>query len=104
MSIDQIVKRLYSKVEHTMVPGPDFAFQFHLTGADGGDFYAKSTDGRVEMAAESLEDYQIKVTLAKQDLMDLLDGKIDAMSLYFQGKVRIEGDIALAMKLANLFR
>jgi sterol carrier protein 2 len=34
-----------------------------------------------------------------QDLMDLMSGSLNAQKAFFQGKLKIKGNMALAMKL-----
>jgi len=37
--------------------------------------------------------------MSDQDLMDLMSGNLNAQKAFFQGKLKIKGNMALAMKL-----
>ena len=38
------------------------------------------------------------------DLVDLVGGKLDGMSAFMTGKLKIEGDMGVAMKLQTILR
>ncbi len=38
------------------------------------------------------------------DLSDLIGGKLDGMTAFMTGKLKIEGDMGVAMKLQNILR
>jgi predicted lipid carrier protein YhbT len=40
--------------------------------------------------------------MAASDYVDLLEGRAEAQELFFDGKLEIDGDINLALKLGNL--
>ncbi len=47
-------------------------------------------------------DCTIKMTFS--DLTDLIGGKIDGMTAFMSGKLKIEGDMGVAMKLQSILR
>jgi putative sterol carrier protein len=47
-------------------------------------------------------DCTIKMSLS--DLVDLVGGKLDGMSAFMTGKLKIEGDMGVAMKLQTILR
>lgn len=42
------------------------------------------------------------ITMADSDLLALMTGKMNPQSAFFQGKLKITGNMGLAMKLQNL--
>lgn len=42
------------------------------------------------------------ITMADSDLLALMTGKMNPQSAFFQGKLKIAGNMGLAMKLQNL--
>jgi putative sterol carrier protein len=38
-----------------------------------------------------------------QDVLKILSGQMDGMRAFMQGKVKVSGDMGLAMKMMNLF-
>lgn len=44
------------------------------------------------------------IKMAFSDLVDLTGGKLDGMSAFMTGKLKIEGDMSVAMKLQTILR
>lgn len=47
---------------------------------------------------------QCTVKMKLQDLDDMIGGKLDPMAAFSLGKLQLEGDMSVAMKLGNLMR
>jgi putative sterol carrier protein len=79
-------------------------YQFEIGGQAGGSLSVEISEGRV--LAEPGENPQARVTLSvsPETLNKLLDGKLNATVAYMTKKLKIRGDIALAMKLEALLR
>lgn len=79
-------------------------YQFEIGGAAGGSLSVEISGGRVRV--EPGENLQARVTLSTSPeiLNKLLDGKINATVAYMTKKLKLRGDIALAMKLESLLR
>jgi putative sterol carrier protein len=51
---------------------------------------------------DNAADCTIKMSLS--DLVDLVGGKLDGMTAFMTGKLKIEGDMGVAMKLQSILR
>lgn len=49
-------------------------------------------------------DAQCTLSMSSGDLEDMLRGKLDAMAAFGQGRLRVQGDTSVAMKLGDLVR
>lgn len=47
-------------------------------------------------------DAQCTLQMAASDYVDMMEGRAQGQQLFFMGKLRIEGDMGLAMKLQSL--
>eukprot|EP00094_Tigriopus_californicus_P006679 TCALIF_06431-PA protein Name:"Similar to SCP2 Non-specific lipid-transfer protein (Oryctolagus cuniculus)" AED:0.10 eAED:0.10 QI:44/1/1/1/1/1/8/130/503 len=76
-------------------------FAFKVKGSDGTDgtwiVDAKNGSGAVEFGGKAKPD--VTLTLKDEDLVDLMLGKLNAQKAFFQGKLKIQGNMGLAMKL-----
>ena len=70
---------------------------------DEGNIYI---DGMQSPPTVSNDDKEADCTIkmAFSDLVDLTGGKLDGMSAFMTGKLKIEGDMGVAMKLQTILR
>jgi putative sterol carrier protein len=80
----------------------DAVLQFNITGDDGGTWILDIKDGQVVVSDGPATTPNMTVTTSGQDMLAIVNGDLNAVSAFMQGRVRIEGDMALAMKLQNL--
>jgi putative sterol carrier protein len=77
-------------------------YKFVLRGPDGGTWVVdlrKETFG----IRESDEEAQCKVALSSVDFVRIATGELSAESAFMRGKLKLFGDLGLAMKLGKLF-
>ncbi|MBN1312484.1 MAG: SCP2 sterol-binding domain-containing protein [Anaerolineae bacterium] len=100
------IQEIFTEIPKRFDPaawGPgDASLQFNITGDDGGEWNATITDGKLTVKKGSLSAPSITVTCADQDLLAIVNKELSAVSAFMQGRVKIDGDMSLAMKLQNL--
>jgi len=97
------------KIPERLKKNPDVAqkinstYQFDLTGDGGGEWYVDLTkpDGG-EVAAGKLADPKVVVTMTSKDFVDLASGKLNGQMAFMTGKLKIKGDMSLALKLQQI--
>ena len=72
-------------------------YKFVVTGDNGGTWVLNFKDD--VGLTEGDGDAGCTVTVTDSDFMDIVEGRIDGQMAFMQGKLRIDGDMALAMKL-----
>ena len=75
-------------------------YKFVLDGAGGGNWIVNLKDAAG--AREGDGEADCTISLGASDFVDLVEGRANGQQLYFHGKLRIDGDLALALKLQNL--
>ncbi len=85
-------------------PGLDAVIQFKFTGAEAGNWYATIKNDKVEV--EQGEHAAPKMTLSadSSDYIKIFTGELDGMQAFMQGKIKLAGDLNLAMKLTQMFK
>jgi putative sterol carrier protein len=77
------------------LPGKRVKFDF---GADG----TVLLDGVANRATEEDGPADTTIKVSMDDLQAMRDGKLDGMTAFMQGKLRVEGDMSNAMQLQGV--
>ncbi|QDG54416.1 SCP2 sterol-binding domain-containing protein [Persicimonas caeni] len=74
-------------------------YQFNITGDDGGSWTVDFTkDGDYVSEGES-DDADVTIEMKDSDFVDMWEGKLPGPQAFMMGKIKIQGDMGLAMKL-----
>lgn len=79
-------------------------FCFKVKGS-GGDIRTWIVDAKNGNGAVRIDDKgkgDVTITIADADLLNLMMGKLNPQQAFFQGKLKIAGNMGLAMKLKDL--
>jgi putative sterol carrier protein len=76
--------------------------QFNITGDDAGSWTVNIVDGKISIDESEAANPDMTVTTTAQDMVAIVNGELNSVSAFMQGRVRIDGDMSLAMKLQNL--
>jgi putative sterol carrier protein len=84
--------------------GVNAIIQFDLTGDNGGQFYLEIKDGAVEAHDGTSEDAKMTLTASLEDYYAVTMGQMNPMNAFMQGKLKVKGDMGLAMKMQTMFK
>ena len=84
--------------------GLDATIQFKFTGAEPGDWYAVIKDGKVEVSQGTHVSPKMTLTADSSDYVKIFTGELDGMQAFMAGKLKLAGDLNLAMKLTQMFK
>ncbi len=69
--------------------------------AEGGFLFVDGTNGNAVHNEDAEAECTVKLTL--EDFLSMLDGVLNPMSAFMEGKMVVEGNMGTAMKLQSLF-
>ena len=99
---------LMSKMPSAFVPekaqGLDVVLQFIFTGSEPGEWYAEIKEGKVDVRKGSHLNPKMTLTADSEDYIKLFTGQLDPMQAFMAGKLKLTGDLNLAMKMTQFFK
>jgi putative sterol carrier protein len=78
-------------------------FQFNLSGEGGGDWAVTVADGTCTVVEGKTDKPDVTVGMLADDYVKITTGELQPVVAFMQGKLKLQGDMNLAMKLQELF-
>jgi putative sterol carrier protein len=103
-AVKEIFSQMPQNVNADAAKGMNSVIQFNLTGDGGGNYYVEIKDGGANVSEGTHEKPNMTMTLAAADYVDLISGKLNGQMAFMSGKLKIAGDMGLAMKMQTLFK
>jgi putative sterol carrier protein len=104
ITVQQLIENHEKAFQPEKAVGVDAVIQYHLTGEEGGDWIITIKDGACKVATGVAQNPKMSLTADAHEFRDVLLGKIDGMAAFMQGKLKLSGDLNLAMKLTSFFK
>jgi putative sterol carrier protein len=102
------VKQLVYNHEKAFMPeaaeGVDAVIQYKLTGEEAGDYIITIQNGKCSVSEGIAASPTVTLTADGRDFGNVLLGKANGMQYFMMGKLKLAGDLNLAMKLTNFFK
>lgn len=102
-SIQEIFENIDQGFDPGKAEGVDAVFQFNLTGDNGGQYWIKVADQQAHVEQGEHSDPTMVITSTAEDYIALVNGDLNAMMAFMQGKIKVKGDMGLALKLQAIF-
>jgi len=101
------VQEIFDNIDKGFEPeksaGVDAVFQFNLTGDNGGQYWIKVADRQAEVSEGEHGDPTMIITSAADDYIAMVNGELNPMTAFMKGKIKVKGDMGLALKLQTMF-
>jgi len=77
-------------------------YQFNISGPDGGTWSVDCTQPGGKIQAGTAASPKCTVAAVDRDFLAIVNGKLNAQMAFMSGKLRIQGDMGLALKLQQI--
>jgi putative sterol carrier protein len=103
-TISEFISRMAAGFVVDKAAGIDANIQLKLTGAQAAEWYMTIKDGKCTFTQGTAPAAKLTVTCDSSDFIKIFTGQLDGMQAFMHGKIRVAGDMSLALKLLNLFK
>ncbi len=103
-SISAILTEMPNRLDPEAAAGLDATIQLDLSGEGGGVWHCTIKDGACAVTEGAHDAPTMTISMEAADYVELTTGTLDGMTAFMTGRLRIAGDMGLAMKMQNLFR
>jgi putative sterol carrier protein len=103
-SISEFIARMGSTLILEKAAGIDATIQLKLTGAQATDWVVTIKDARCTLGQGTIPVPKLTVSADSADFIKIFSSQMDGMQAFMQGKLKVTGDMSLAMKLMGLFK
>ncbi len=102
-TVEEFFRILPDKLDPDAAEGLDAVYQFDLSGPQGGQYYVLIREGACRVTQGSHADPHVTLSLSGEDCLRVLNGQLQGPAVAMSGRLRISGDVGLAMQLGSLF-
>src|SRR5262245_19479063 len=78
------------------------SYQFELTGDGGGKWAVDLTKKADFVGPGTIPDPKVTITMTAKDFVDLVEGRLNGQMAFMQRKLKLKGDMSLALKLQQI--
>jgi putative sterol carrier protein len=104
MNPQEIFDQMAANLNADAAKGMNSTIQFNLSGDSGGEWYVTIKDGKAEVTKGKAASPNMTLSMTAQDYVDMIMGKLNGQMAFMSGKLKIAGDMGLAMKMQSLFK
>lgn len=102
-SIQEVFDSLPGRYQPDKAGGLQAVIQFDLNGEGGGQYSVTLGEAGCSVASGAAANPNMTLTASADDYLNVVNGDLNAMQAFMQGKIRVKGDMAIAMKLQAIF-
>ena len=95
---------LEDHIEMTRLQGVTATLQIEISGEGGGDWFVSIEDGAARVSPRKCEAADLTLLASDEDWLKITSGEMTVQMAFVTGRLKLRGDMTLAMKLQGLFR
>ncbi|MFT4569614.1 MAG: putative sterol carrier protein [Hyphomicrobiaceae bacterium] len=99
----EIFKMMPERFNASAAADIEAVYQFDLAGDDGGTWQVKIGEGACSVSDGTPDSPSITIAMESQDYVDMIHGKLNPQMAFMGGKLKIKGDMGLALKMQQIF-
>ena len=102
-SVNVFFQSLPDKLDVDAAEDVDAVYQFDLSGTQGGHYVVTVKGGVCNVTVGTHDDPHVTLSMAGEDCVKVLNGELSGSAAAMSGRIKISGDLGLALHLKALF-
>ena len=102
MTMTELFEAMPARLNTTAAAGLMKTVQWNITGDESGIWAIHIADGAGRLIPGGVEKPDVTFTINSKDWLAIAEGKLSAMKAFMLGKLKVAGDMGLAMKVPQL--
>lgn len=103
MTVKETFEAMPGRFRPERAQGLRAVIQYDITGPGGGTYHVTIADGQCTLHEGPAAAPALTLTMAAEDWLAMLAGKLNGQVAFMSGKLRHQGDMSLLMRLPGLF-
>lgn len=104
ITVEELMNRMPKAFMPAKAEGVDAVIQYHLSGEEGGDWVVTIRDQQCTVEEGTTENPTMTLEADAQDYKDVILGQLDPMAAFMQQKLRLKGNLNMALGLTKYFK
>jgi putative sterol carrier protein len=102
-SCKQVFDQMPGRLNKDAAKGLNAVYQFDLSGDGGGEWAVLINNEQCQVQEGAHASPNITISMSAKDYLEMVAGRLNGQMAFMTGKLRISGDMGLALKLQSLF-
>ena len=106
MTTKEIFNEMQKRIDGNpaKLAGIKAVYEFEISGTDPGIYSVAIADGKAWVSEGPHSSPDMTMIMASNDFADMVGGKLDGVRAFTEGKLRLKGDMMLAMRLQSFLK
>jgi putative sterol carrier protein len=101
---DQLFEQIPQYFQPDKAGNTNATINFDLGGPSGGKYWVKIADAKATAGKGEGENPNLTLLADANDFVKIIFGQLDPTAAFMQGKLKIKGDMGLALKFQSMFK
>ena len=93
---------LPARLDKARIENENCVLQFNLSGDPNGNWHLVLENGNATVHPGTAASPTVTVAMEAADFFSLIEGKLSGQAAFLMGKLRVQGDMGVAMRLRSI--
>lgn len=100
--VNPMIQNFSQAISPERLEGIEMTVQLKLSGEGGGDWYLDIRENQYKLIPGVAQNASLTIESSIDDFKNLVEGKLDGAQAFMTGKLRVQGNMMVMLKLASI--